>query len=165
MSRATGLIAMTELLPGVSNQLPIFATSDVVPFRFTPNMQNFVGPIFTEGILASGIMAIGRCLTEPEFDLEQQLCLYGRDEVTSWLSMRQRAWTVDQFFRQSVTANIDGIVKRAETMACKIEREQALQNNNHPGQVPVVQTVTNLISTATNPIQLAKMGEMYQPWF
>jgi transformation/transcription domain-associated protein len=38
--------------------------------------------------------------------------------------MRQRAWTVDQFFRQSVTANIDGIVKRAETMACKIEREQ-----------------------------------------
>lgn len=165
ISRATGLIAMTELLPGVSNQLPVFATSDVVPFRFTPNMQNFVGPIFTEGILASGIMAIGRCITEPEFDLEQQLCLYGRDEVISWLSMRGRTWTVDQFFRQSVTANIDGIVKRAETMACKLEREQALQNNSHPGQIPVVQTVTNLISNATNPIQLAKMGELYQPWF
>jgi transformation/transcription domain-associated protein len=38
--------------------------------------------------------------------------------------MRGRAWTVDQFFRQSVTANVDGIVKRAETMACKMEREQ-----------------------------------------
>ena len=29
-------------------------------------MQNFVGPICTEGILPSGIMAIGRCLTDPE---------------------------------------------------------------------------------------------------
>lgn len=45
------------------------------------------------------------------------------------------------------------------------EISQALQNNSHPGQIPVVQTVTNLISNATNPIQLAKMGELYQPWF
>jgi hypothetical protein len=29
-------------------------------------MQTFLGPIFTEGILTSGILAIGRCLTEPE---------------------------------------------------------------------------------------------------
>lgn len=29
-------------------------------------MQQFLGPITTEGILASGIMAIARCLTEPE---------------------------------------------------------------------------------------------------
>lgn len=45
---------------------PLFATNDVVPFRLTPNMQNFLGPIFTEGLLAPGIMAIGRSLTEPE---------------------------------------------------------------------------------------------------
>jgi transformation/transcription domain-associated protein len=83
ISRTTGLIAMTELLPGtdflnnsyvgshnffsgISSSLPLFATTDVVPFRLTPNMQNFLGPIFTEGILTSGIMAIGRSLTEPE---------------------------------------------------------------------------------------------------
>lgn len=29
-------------------------------------MQNFIGPIATEGIMTAGIMAIGRCLTEPE---------------------------------------------------------------------------------------------------
>ncbi|KAF8897572.1 hypothetical protein BD779DRAFT_388223 [Infundibulicybe gibba] len=163
ISRSTGQIAMTELLPGVSNQIPLFATSDVVPFRFTPNMQAFLGPIFIEGILTSGILAIGRCLTEPEFDLEQQLCLFGRDEVTSWMTMRGRPWAVDVTFQRSVAANIDGVVKRAETMACKNEREQALQNN--PGTSPVVQTVTNLICCATNPIQLAKMGELYHPWF
>ncbi|RDB22695.1 Transcription-associated protein 1 [Hypsizygus marmoreus] len=164
LSRATGLMAMTELLPPVSQQTPVFATSDVVPFRFTPNMQHFLGPIFTEGILTSGMMAIGRCLTEPEFDLEQQLCLFGRDEVTSWMTMRGRPHQVDLLYRQSVAANIDAVVKRAETMACKAEREQAI-NSNNPGAVPVVQTVTNLISSATNPLQLAKMGETYYPWF
>lgn len=167
LSRATGLIAMTELLPGkgyfyryvicywllrlgISNVAPVFATADVVPFRLTPNMQHFLGPIFTEGILTSGIMSIGRCLTEPEvryfslhicywkvmsclkFDLEQQLCLFARDEVSSWMGMRGRPWTVDMTFRQCVTNNIDGVVKRAETMACKNEREQV------SGTLPII---------------------------
>ncbi|TFK43492.1 hypothetical protein BDQ12DRAFT_731508 [Crucibulum laeve] len=165
ISRSTGLIAMTELLPGVSNQVPVFATSDVVPFRFTPNMQNFLGPIFTEGILTSGIMAIGRSLTEPEYELDQHLCLFARDEVSSWMSARGRPWAIDQIFRQGVAANIEGVVKRAETMACKAERESATQNGGSSMTVPVVQTVTNLISSATNPLQLAKMGELYNPWF
>jgi transformation/transcription domain-associated protein len=97
------------------------------------------------------------------------------------MPQRQKAWTVDLVFRQNVAMNIDGVVKRAETMACKTEREQvrccetgarwlnlipllqALQNKDP--SVPIVQTVTNLISSATNPLQLAKMGELYQPWF
>jgi hypothetical protein len=49
---------MSELLPGmgipaallnVPNQLPVFASHDVVPFRFTPNLQHFIGECFTEG--------------------------------------------------------------------------------------------------------------------
>ncbi|KAG6831589.1 hypothetical protein H0H92_009062 [Tricholoma furcatifolium] len=164
LSRSTGLIAMSELLPGVSNVMPLFATSDVVPFRFTPNMQHFVGPIFIEGILTSGILAIARSLTEPEFELEQSLALYGRDEVNAWMALRNQPWATDAAFKQSVSSNVDSIVKRAESMACKLEREQAV-NHGNLGTVPVVQTVTSLICSATNPIQLAKMGEMYHPWF
>ncbi|KAG6917890.1 hypothetical protein DXG01_000499 [Tephrocybe rancida] len=137
---------MSELLP-VSTQAPVFATNDVVPFRCTPNMQHFVGPIFMEGILTSGILAIDRSLTEPEFELEQSLLPQA-----------------DVVFRTNVAANINGVVKRCENMTCKVEREQAV-NNGNIGTVPVIQTVTNLISGATNPIQLAKMGEMYHPWF
>jgi len=139
--RSTGQIAMTELLPGISSNLPVCATSDVVPFRLTLNMQTFLGPIFTEGILTSGILAIARSLTEPEvqrifvidilkkliplqYALEQQLCLFGRDEVISWMTMQRRPWTVgDAAFRQGVAANIDNVVKRTEVMACKTERE------------------------------------------
>ncbi len=93
ISRTTGFIAMTELLPGMllryqseklslfhpafapvaaAHPLPVYASNDVVPFRLTPNMQNFLGPIFTEGILVSGIMAIGKALTEPE--VGQTIC-------------------------------------------------------------------------------------------
>jgi transformation/transcription domain-associated protein len=94
--------------------------------------------------------------------LEQQLCLFSRDEVVTWL--RGRSTNTDANFRKFVAANIDGVVKRAETMACKVEREQAVQNPTAQVLAPVVQTVTNLISSATNPIQLTKMGEMYTPW-
>lgn len=49
-----------------NNPNTLFATLDAVPFRFTPNLQHLLGPILVDGILATGIMSIGRCLTEPE---------------------------------------------------------------------------------------------------
>ncbi|KAG9317678.1 hypothetical protein JVU11DRAFT_1890 [Chiua virens] len=164
VSRSTGRIAMSELLPGVSGQSPVFASNDAVPFRFTPNMQRFLGPIFTEGVLTCGIMVIARCLTEPDFGLEQQLALFARDEVMTWLHGRGQPWTFDISFRANCALNIDGVVKRAEIMACKIEREQ-IGMLSTPPTAPVVQTVTNLLSTATNPIQLMRMSEIYHPWF
>ena len=69
---------MSELLPGmgipaalvnVPNQLPVFASHDVVPFRFTPNLQHFIGECFTEGILVSAMMAMGHALSEPQVGL------------------------------------------------------------------------------------------------
>ncbi|TFK75868.1 hypothetical protein BDN72DRAFT_954419 [Pluteus cervinus] len=165
LSRSTGLLALIELLPSTATHIPVFATNDLVPFRLTANMQNFLGPIATEGIVTSGIFALGRGLTEPEYELEQQLCLFTRDEVGIWWSMRGKTYVVDLKFRQSIATNLDVLVKRAESMACKVEREQALQNSGTPPQAPVVQTVTNLISSATNPLQIAKMGELYHPWF
>lgn len=164
LSRSTGLMTMSEMLPGLAGQAPVFASNDAVPFRFTPNMQRFLGPVFTEGLLTTGIMVIGRCLTEPDFGLEQQLCLFARDEVMTWMHGKGHPWTFDLSFRTSCAANIEGVVKRAEIMACKIERETA-QSTTNMGGIPVVQTVTNLISTATNPVQLMRMSEVYHPWF
>ncbi|KAI0638186.1 atypical/PIKK/TRRAP protein kinase [Trametes polyzona] len=167
-SRGSGQIAMSEILPGLTAQAPYFTSPDAVPFRFTPNLQHLLGPILTEGILACGIMSIGRCLTEPENDLEHQLCLFARDEVMTWLHQHHRGKVpqIDMNFRLHVAANIDSVVKRAETMACKLERDQALQQNaQNMSTTPVVQTVANLISTATNPISLVKMTELFVPWF
>ncbi|KAH7879876.1 uncharacterized protein C8R40DRAFT_1034987 [Lentinula edodes] len=160
VSRSTGLTVMTEFLSGLAAQQPIFSSSDVVPFRFTPSLQTFLGPIVTEGVFAPSLMAIGRSLTETEYALDTPLRLFARDEICAWLIQRNRPVTVDQNFRQAVNLCIDAVTTRAEAMACKVDREQAAT-----GSVPALQTVTSTISAATNPIQLTKMGETYYPWF
>jgi len=152
---------MSELLPSFSNTIPIFASPDAVPFRFTPNMQHFLTPIGIEGLLTSGIMSIGRCLTEPEFDLDQQLSLFIRDEVLTWYNSHQKHQTNDLVFRDHIAQNVEAIVKKAEILSCRLERDMG--NPNSP--MTAVQSITNLISEATNPQNLAKMGEAWYPWF
>lgn len=44
--------------------------------------------------------------------------------MTNWLATRGKPYAMDLNFRQQVAMNIDHIVRRAETMACKLEREQ-----------------------------------------
>lgn len=117
-----------------------------------------------------------------QFDLDQQLCLFVRDEIVHWLQLRNKSTTFDLAFRKHVASCIDNMVHKAELMACKIEREQVRINNNsfshsligrhqainnplNPGDKPVVQTVTNLISQATNPGALTRMLDTYHPWF
>ncbi|KAI0268276.1 hypothetical protein BC834DRAFT_968481 [Gloeopeniophorella convolvens] len=178
ISRRTGLIAMSELLPGMGipaammalpnqNQLPVFASHDVVPFRFTPNLQRFVGDYFTEGILISAMMAMGHALSDPQIDVGDQLSLFARDEMITWMQARGRSWTMDPAFRQNVQVNIDTIMKRIETMGCKIEHDQARNNPNNPApsQNSVMGTIINLVASATDPINLMKMTEIYSPWF
>ncbi|KAI0092413.1 atypical/PIKK/TRRAP protein kinase [Irpex rosettiformis] len=167
ISRTSGLITMSELLPGQNMQQPMCSTSDQVPFRLTPNMQHFIGPVFTEGILVSGIMTIARCLSEPEYEVSQQMCLHGRDEVITWHHTARKPYMFDIAFRSQVSLYIGSIVKRIEIMACKLEREQATNNNyiQGPNATPVFHSVTSLISSATNPLYMAKMGDTFMAWF
>ena len=39
-----------------------------LPFRLTPNLQEFITPIGIEGLLTASMLALGRGLTEPEVD-------------------------------------------------------------------------------------------------
>lgn len=48
---------------------PVFHNGEATPFRFTPNIQTFITPVGIEGIFSSALMAIARCLTEPEVSL------------------------------------------------------------------------------------------------
>ena len=50
--------------------------------------------------------------------------MFSRDEVMTWLHGRGKPWTFDLSFRTSVAESIKGVVTRAETLACKLEREQ-----------------------------------------
>lgn len=121
-----------------------------------------------------------------QFELDQQLCLFARDEVMTWLHTGKKSWTHDVTFRSHVATYSADFVKRVETLACKREREEVstalvvpckrklmddllqalnLQNLQGGNVVPIFKTVTNLVSSATNPLSLANMSDTFMPWF
>ena len=60
-----------------------------------------------------------------QFDLEGQLALFCRDEVVTWFFTKHVYYPViDQPFRNQVALNVESIVKKAELMSCKYERNQ-----------------------------------------
>jgi transformation/transcription domain-associated protein len=104
--------------------------------------------------------------------------------MITWLQARSKTWTVDPPFRQNVQVNIDTIMKRIETMGCKIEHDQVCNkaaytlrsrllsfkaksnpSNPAPSLQSVMGTTINLVGCAADPINLMKMTEIYSPWF
>ncbi|KAG8711225.1 hypothetical protein FRC08_016173 [Ceratobasidium sp. 394] len=160
ISRSTGRMYMSDLLPTWHTKHPFIHSGEPVPFRFTPNIQNFITPIGIEGLLTSGIMAIGRGLTEPAYDLEQQLSLFLRDEVFAWHTTAQNIILPhDLTFRRSVQHNAETLVKKAELIACRTPSDV----NGSSAQVPI-QNITDLIVRASQEQQLAQMEITYLPW-
>ena len=89
IARATGNVWGSELMSCMAAGNAFFHNPEPVPFRLTPNLQTLMGPLATEGIFSCSIMAIARCLTDPEFELEQQLSLFVRDEMIFWFTSNQ----------------------------------------------------------------------------
>lgn len=90
ISRSTGGVTMSDVVPTFHPTSPQFKSPDPTPFRLTPNIQHFIGPIGIEGILTSALVAIGRCLSEPERQLEEYLSIFVRDEIQWWLQSVHR---------------------------------------------------------------------------
>jgi len=160
MSKSTGMIYSAELTPSIGAGQPMLIANEPVPFRFTPNMQEFMTDAGMEGLLTAGINAIARCLTEPEYDMEQQLGLFLREEILYWYSAHGKQAHADIIFRGHIQQNVDFVVRRAETLACKMERE----TTHKTSAIPATQAVQQAISQATNPQSLANMPEQWLPY-
>ncbi|MCJ1286042.1 hypothetical protein MMC26_005384 [Xylographa opegraphella] len=153
IAKGTGNIWGSELIPAINQNKPIFSNPEPVPFRLTPNIQTLMGPIATEGIYTCAIMAIARCLTEPEFELEQQLSIFVRDEMMFWFTQQHRSVQEGQL-RETVQHNSDLIVRRATSLA---EPPSA-------GNLPANQTVIDFIAKAVNPMFLAQSDALWMPY-
>ena len=150
ISRSSGSVWGSEVVPAMANQRPIFNNPEAVPFRLTPNLQTLMGPIATEGVFACAVMAIARCLTEPEGELEQQLSLFVRDEMIFWFQQSHRAVMAENQLREIVQQSSDMVVKRAVSLARPPD-----------GNLPANQTVLDLISRAVNPLHLAQCDMLW----
>ncbi|CEP07551.1 hypothetical protein [Parasitella parasitica] len=158
ISRSTGNVWMTELLPGWNSANPLFGNGEAIPFRFTPNIQEFMTPIGIEGLFTSSLMATARCLTEPEFELDQYLCLFVRDELATWHLANHRSVT-DVQFRERINTNVLQVQTKAQFLSCKAEKEKTMNAGK-----PLNQNVIDLISQASNPQKMAQMECTWMPW-
>lgn len=153
ISRATGDIWGSELIPAINPAKAVFYNPEHVPFRLTPNIQTLMGPIATEGLFSCAVMAIARCLTEPRYELEQQLSLFVRDEMMFWATAQHRGVLPVHQLRELVNNNSDIIVNRAMSLASPPE-----------GNLPANQTTIDLISRAVNPQCLAACDALWMPY-
>ncbi|GAO18530.1 hypothetical protein UVI_02054720 [Ustilaginoidea virens] len=153
IARGSGNIWGSELMSFMSASKPFFHNPEPVPFRLTPNLQVLMGPLATEGIFACSLMAIARCLTEPEHELEHALTLFVRDEMIFWLTSSHRNGISESQLRDSVQVNSDSIVKRAASLA-----------HNPSGNLPANQTVIDAIAKAVNPMNLAQCDALWMPY-
>lgn len=154
IARGSGNIWGSELVSFMAPNRPYFHNQEPVPFRLTPNLQTLMGPLATEGIFACSVMAIARCLTEPELQLEHALTLFVRDEMMYWFTSSHRSVNLtENQLRETVQANSEMIVKKAVSLA------QAPQGN-----LPAHQTVIDLIAKAVNPMNLALCDALWMPY-
>ncbi|KAG0235555.1 hypothetical protein B0O80DRAFT_498171 [Mortierella sp. GBAus27b] len=158
ISLQTGNVWTSDMLPVVSTQTTTINNMEPVPFRFTPNFQHFITPTGVEGVFTSSLMSIARCLTEPEFEFDQYLGIFIRDELVSWFAAGMKTMT-EQNLGERVSSTVEQVLKRTSLLSCKPEREKG-----RGGNIPANQTIIDLISQAENPLKYAQMDCTWLQW-
>jgi transformation/transcription domain-associated protein len=154
ISRSSGRVWGSELIPSMASAKPILHNSEPVPFRLTPNLQTIMGPLNMEGIFAPAVMTVARSLIEPEGDaqLEMQLSIFMRDEMSHWFTQQHKSGQLTpEVLRESVQTNSEMVVKRASSLG---GLPTALN-------IPANQTVVDLVSASVDPRKLAAMDPLW----
>ena len=118
-----------------------------------------------------------------QYDLEHRLAIFVSEEMQFWHSSRKLAKPSDTRLRDLTVTNVDAVVRRAELLACKMDREKvcatwtvtallcdhaestSVRHLQQPiGSVPINETVIGLILHATNPLRLASLDVAALPW-
>ncbi|RKP22048.1 hypothetical protein ROZALSC1DRAFT_26560 [Rozella allomycis CSF55] len=164
ISRKTGNVTFSDLVPAL-NAVGQFTLTEPVPFRLSPNIQTFITTIGLEGVFSSALVSIARSLSEPQFEMEDYLSLFMRDELYAWYLSAQKntheAIVIpENEFKSRVAQNVELVLKRTQTLACVKERETPIAHQT----VPVNQTIIDLVSCAVNPQKLCQMDMHWHPW-
>lgn len=153
ISRGSGRVWGSELIPSMAVGKPILHNNEPVPFRLTPNMQTLMGPLSLEGIFAPAVMTVARCLIEPEGDLESQLAIFMRDEMNHWFTSQHKQLSAETL-RESVQQNSELVVKRATSIG------------SLPGgaNLPANQTMVDLVAVAVHPQKLSQTDPLWMAY-
>jgi len=98
-------------------------------------------------------MAVARCLSEPEFEMDQYLSIFIRDEIITWYTTQHIPQPQDLELQKQVTINVEIVIRRLTSLV-KVPG----------GNLPANQTVIDHISQAVDPLSLAQMDLLWMPW-
>ncbi|EPY54227.1 SAGA complex phosphatidylinositol kinase-like protein Tra1 [Schizosaccharomyces cryophilus OY26] len=152
-SKSSGSVWTSEALPAMISSSPVYHNGEVVPFRFTPNITEFIGKTCRDGLLGPSIMAIARALSKPDFDLNMILGTFVADDLQWWLNQHNKHQSSDFDFREKVNSNTDLIVRRVASLS-----QVAF------GNLPVNQTAIDYLTQASSAKVLAQMDVLWAPW-
>lgn len=96
----------------------------------------------------SGILENTNC------EMEHQLSIFLRDEMSFWYTQAHRPSVKSEELRETVSKNADAIVNKA----------LAIAKEPSPPNLPASQSVLDLIARATNPEKLAQTDLLWMPW-
>ena len=134
---------------------PMFSSLELVPFRLTPNIQELIGPIGSEGIFSMHMMIIAQCLSDPEYEIDHFMNLFIKDDILSWYAQRTRYVSQDPpNLREIVKHNVEYLIKRLGQLA----------NTDNYGQSVSSQYIVNLITHAVNPRNLASTDTLWMAY-
>ena len=175
ISKDTGDIWSSDLLPNLNSAKAYFYNPEAVPFRLSPNIQTLIGPLALEGIFTASLMAIARCLAEQDGGVEMSnwLSIFVKDEVMNWSAGRQSGEQKMEgnHLRELVQQNSEFIVRKAMSLAKTQGNIPAVGGGGEgagggvgPGVLPACQNSLDLIVRATDPTKLASMDGLWMPW-
>jgi len=55
-----------------------------VPFRLTPNIWEFITPVGVHGVITHSMIAVARCLVQPQFSINSFFKTILKDELIGW---------------------------------------------------------------------------------
>jgi transformation/transcription domain-associated protein len=92
-------------------------------------------------------------LTALQFEMDQYLSIFIRDEIITWYTALHASAPQDAELRNQVTTNVELVMRRLSSL----KREPG-------GNLPANQTVIDYISQAVDPLALAQMDLLWMPW-
>lgn len=154
-SNGNNMMSNTSMDVSQQRAAPFFCTLETVPFRLTPNIQELIGSVGTEGILSMHMVLICQCLSETSYNIDHFLNLFVRDEVITWYTQRQKNVGMEiPHLSEIVKVNVDSINKKITAIA-NVDNNQTVSS----------QMAVNLIGHAVNPRNLANSESSWMPYF
>jgi transformation/transcription domain-associated protein len=183
--QANGRVMNNEFFPSYNVDSVSDNSNEMVPFRLTRNIQNFLSPMIIEGVIGGSLGSFNQLLYQQQDILKHSLYLFFRDDLVSWESAKrpfdndQQIRLFEKQIRERVNANAVQFLKKIHLLIPNPQSTQPLgfdvnnktggQGQGGPGQqgiqIPINAKVLQLIKIAMAKTKICSMQPTWAPWF